>query len=838
VFVAGDIAYVADKAGGLRLIDVSNPAAPVEVGQFDPPQGAESRAIYVEGNEAYLGSSGGSGAWVQKINVSDPAQPVVMAAYQAPAPASVSDIQVTDEHVYVAAPGGSLWLLSRNYLMMAAKHHSKSGWQIELLHVGGTTYYGYMPGASGGGEIIEIEIGGGGGACSIVAKIKPSPAKAAGCKVNPPQTQCQCGVEKVDFSAEQQCGGWEFDGFDPEPPMQCPNSGQGEIVAIYKPFLTVTGSGDAALCAKGPDKVKTVLNFSLTASNADKWLVSKFTFQASGNGNDAQDIKAVRLYSGGPPLGQKTFSADDGALTFTFPQIEIPAGGTVSFRLEYEFDFDNMPDCAMETREYRVRLASHNSIPLTYKPGRKRGSASGGVRIGCVLNPDTNELFDSIQQGVEQVASGSSLAVCPGTFTENVRVDKNLKIYSLKSVNDTIVQAQSNDRPVFDLVASAEAGSQSADAGIDHIIIQGLHIRGGSIGVSISANAGGAEIGGENQGEGNIISDYAQAGVSVADGSTDNAILGNLIYNNNSDSALAIDLNADGFTYNDHDDSDEGANHLQNFPMLKILDNGVISGTINSIPGKTLRVELFLDRQCEPTTPGDAEEFLGSVSVTPGGDFAASFEFTPPKTIQPGQGVVATATDPDGNTSELTPCPENLVFKVDNEGNVFADGSYQSPAADFAELWPVSADATSLQPGDALALGPDGGVVLAGSPDAGSVIGVYAARPGLLANSAQFPIRNPQSAIPVAMVGIVSLKVSAENGAIRPGDLLTLSSTPGVAARARPVSFGGGRFHLPGGFFAKALEPFPSTSDPRVMGENKPSGVASTGVIRVLLIGP
>jgi hypothetical protein len=37
---------------------------------------------------------------------------------------------------------------------------------------------------------------------------------------------------------------------------------------------------------------------------------------------------------------------------------------------------------------------------------------------------------------------------------------------------------------------------------------------------------------------------------------------------------------------------------------------------------------------------------------------------------------------------------------------------------------------------------------------------------------------------PLAVVGVVPVKVSAENGAIQPGDLLTTSATPGHAMRA------------------------------------------------------
>ncbi len=124
--------------------------------------------------------------------------------------------------------------------------------------------------------------------------------------------------------------------------------------------------------------------------------------------------------------------------------------------------------------------------------------------------------------------------------------------------------------------------------------------------------------------------------------------------------------------------------------------------------------------------------------------------------------------------------------------------------------------------GDLLALGSGGSAMLAGVPGAGPVLGVYVAQPGFLGGGPRTPLAAGGSRIPVALVGIVPLKVSAEGGAIRPGDLLALSSVPGVAARAEPVSLGGRAFYLSGTFFAKALEPFDS---PEV------------GTVRVLLMG-
>ena len=50
--MVGDFAYVADRDSGLRIIDVSNPAFPVEIGAFDTPD--EAYDVEVVGDLAYV----------------------------------------------------------------------------------------------------------------------------------------------------------------------------------------------------------------------------------------------------------------------------------------------------------------------------------------------------------------------------------------------------------------------------------------------------------------------------------------------------------------------------------------------------------------------------------------------------------------------------------------------------------------------------------------------------------------------------------------------------------------------------------------------------------------
>jgi hypothetical protein len=62
----------------------------------------------------------------------------------------------------------------------------------------------------------------------------------------------------------------------------------------------------------------------------------------------------------------------------------------------------------------------------------------------------------------------------------------------------------------------------------------------------------------------------------------------------------------------------------------------------------------------------------------------------------------------------------------------------------------------------------------------------------------------------VAQSGRVKVKADARYGAIKIGDLLVTSPTPGHAMRSRPVRVGTQLMHRPGTLLGKALEPLPS----------------------------
>ncbi|MCB0668198.1 MAG: hypothetical protein KDC80_20370 [Saprospiraceae bacterium] len=150
---------------------------------------------------------------------------------------------------------------------------------------------------------------------------------------------------------------------------------------------------------------------------------------------------------------------------------------------------------------------------------------------------------------------------------------------------------------------------------------------------------------------------------------------------------------------------------------------------------------------------------------------------------------VALKAEGNGNLIEAWDLsPVDLRFRVSNTGNVTADGTYTSPAADFAELLDAE-DHSNLEPGDVLAIGENGELVKSTSAYQKTVAGVYSTKPAFVGGS---PIDvEPVGKVPLAVVGIVPVKVTGQNGKIEPGDLLVASDVAGYAMKAKKKTING-----------------------------------------------
>jgi hypothetical protein len=100
----GNYAYVAGGSDGLRVVNVSNPANPVEVGSCDTPGFAQGIAVI--GDYAYV-AAGDLGLRV--VDISNPASPTEVGFHEGLG--YTFDVSAADGYVYVAGREGRLWVV-------------------------------------------------------------------------------------------------------------------------------------------------------------------------------------------------------------------------------------------------------------------------------------------------------------------------------------------------------------------------------------------------------------------------------------------------------------------------------------------------------------------------------------------------------------------------------------------------------------------------------------------------------------------------------------------------------------------------------------------------------
>jgi hypothetical protein len=157
----------------------------------------------------------------------------------------------------------------------------------------------------------------------------------------------------------------------------------------------------------------------------------------------------------------------------------------------------------------------------------------------------------------------------------------------------------------------------------------------------------------------NLIAYHTDNAVEIGLGTNRVSISQNSMFGN----GFGINLEP-GFvtTPNDPQDVDNGANLLQNFPVLtsavSTSDGTTIAGTLNSEPSSNYRIEFFASPTCNASGNGEGEWFLGAADVVTNSVGDASFSVRLPRTLLSTDVVTATATDAFGDTSEFSACQQ------------------------------------------------------------------------------------------------------------------------------------------------------------------------------------
>jgi hypothetical protein len=174
-------------------------------------------------------------------------------------------------------------------------------------------------------------------------------------------------------------------------------------------------------------------------------------------------------------------------------------------------------------------------------------------------------------------------------------------------------------------------------------------------GVAMFDSAQSNQVGGISIGEANLIADNLLDGVQLSDATTtNNSVRGNSIFGNG---GVGIGI-------------DSGANNSQAAPMLTtvvLTTNTVVSGSLTSVASTTFHLDFYANQS--PQT--QAHIYLGARDVTTGSGGTVSFSANLAAIVPKGQIVTATATDPFGNTSQLS--GGTAVTVVDTVGDGIPD---------------------------------------------------------------------------------------------------------------------------------------------------------------------
>jgi hypothetical protein len=149
VKVQGNFAYVADYDQGLRIIDISNSAEPIEVSTIGT--NGNAWGVWVEGNYAYVPSQSGR---LTIIDISIPSSPVQIAVYY-PGGNSFYDVKISGNYAYVADNYGGMDIvdISNPTAPVRAAYFDTFGrtWRLDVQG-----NYAYLADDTDGMRIIDI----------------------------------------------------------------------------------------------------------------------------------------------------------------------------------------------------------------------------------------------------------------------------------------------------------------------------------------------------------------------------------------------------------------------------------------------------------------------------------------------------------------------------------------------------------------------------------------------------------------------------------------------------------------------------------------------------------
>ena len=151
----------------------------------------------------------------------------------------------------------------------------------------------------------------------------------------------------------------------------------------------------------------------------------------------------------------------------------------------------------------------------------------------------------------------------------------------------------------------------------------------------------------------------------------------------------------------------------------------------------------------------------------------------------------------------------NAIIKVAQDSgtgrSINASGTINASGADYAEYF-YQARPGALQPGQTVCLNGAQKAEACSATSSDMLLGAVSSKPGYVGNDI-FDAAHPDNTALVGLLGQIEVNVSATNGAIHAGDMLTISDQSGVAVKAA----------APGMALGSALEDFDGSGQGKIL---------------------
>jgi hypothetical protein len=382
---------------------------------------------------------------------------------------------------------------------------------------------------------------------------------------------------------------------------------------------------------------------------------------------------------------------------------------------------------------YGLEAAAHDGIEVVgcYVGMDPTGSGIAGNAEGIYAHSATNLVIGGTDPADRNLISGNLshgvlLDTCNGAVVQGNLIGTDASGSTFAGNGDFGIEVTSSTVADTTIGGSATgagnliSGNTSVGLRVSATAGSAVTIQGNAIGTdatesfSLPNGAYGAILaskvlfGGIAAGEGNHVAYNDFAGISVPSGTTGVTIRGNRIHSNGLAAGwnnLGIDLGDDHIpTPNDPGDTDG----IPNFPAIASAIPGTgtteIQGVLHAQPSTLYTLDFYSHPKCIifPRAWFEGPNYLGSGDVMTDGSGNGPFDVVVPVQITPSQGVSATATGPDGSTSEFS---QRLAFDSNPRSGPTAGGT------------PITVSGTDFEAGATLTVGglPAGSVVVVDS---------------------------------------------------------------------------------------------------------------------------